>query len=283
MAFTAAAESGRSVNRARSEWWPALPALLTLAVLFTAALAGAVRSSLQAQPLAGGAPSLAAWPRVLGDEAFVAAVWFTAKITLATTLLSIPLALLLAVAVRGRGWARTVMALPVLVPHLLVAAVTVMWLGPGGLVDRAVGAVPFDVVRDPSGLGIVVVYLVKEVPFLALVILASWDDAVAQREEAAAVQGAGLLLRLRYVVLPAVRGPLVIGALLVAAFVVGSFEVPLVVGPTSPDMVATYALRVTRVADLAGRSHAAVALLVATGVALLLAAAAGLSSRNRRE
>lgn len=271
------------MNRARWEWWPALPALLTLAVLFVAALAGAVSSSLQTQPLRGGAHSLAAWQRVLDDDAFVAAVWFTVKIAVATTLLSVPLALLLAVAVRGRGWARTVVALPILVPHLLVAAVTVMWLGPGGLADRALGAVPFDVVRHPSGLGIVVVYLVKEVPFLAMVILASWDDEVAQREEAAAVQGAGLLLRLRHVVLPAVRGPLVIAALLVAAFVVGSFEVPLVVGPTSPDTIATYALRVTQVADLAGRSHAAAALLVATGAALLVAAAAGFSLRSRRE
>jgi putative spermidine/putrescine transport system permease protein len=192
------------------------------------------------------------------------------------------LAFPVALALRGRGAARTLATLPVLVPHLLVAAVAVLWLGPGGVVDRLLGGLPLEVVRAPSGLGIVLVYVVKEVPFLALLLLTAWDGEVSAREEAAAVHGAGPRSRLWHVVLPAVRSHLIVGTLIVAAFVLGSFEVPLVAGPTRPDTIATYALRATKVADLSGRAVAAAALLVATAGALLLAVAAGLTLRRRR-
>jgi putative spermidine/putrescine transport system permease protein len=265
----------------RAAWRGLLPALLVTGLLFGGALVGAARTSLQADPLAGGY-SFDAWRAVLGDVRFGAAVAFTVAVTAATTALSALLAVPVAAALRGRRWSRTVATLPVLVPHLLVAALAVLWLGPGGLVDRVVAGLPVEVVRARSGLGVVVVYLVKEVPFLALLVLSVWDDEVAAREEAAVVHGAGPVATVWHVVLPAVRGPLVVGSLVVAAFVLGSFEVPLVVGPTSPDTVATYALAVTQVADLSGRAEAAAALLVASTGAFLLAVVAGVLGWRRR-
>jgi putative spermidine/putrescine transport system permease protein len=281
----AAGRSGAPSTRPRALtrplWFGVLPALTVTGLLFGGALVGAARTSLQADPLAGGY-SLDAWRAVLGDVRFGAAVGFTVAVTAATTALSAVIAVPVAAALRGRGWSRTITTLPVLVPHLLVAAIVVLWLGPGGLVDRIVAGLPVEVVRARSGLGIVVVYLVKEVPFLALLVLSVWDHEVAAWEEAAAVHGAGTIAAVWHVVLPAVRGPLAIGSLIIAAFVLGSFEVPLVMGPTSPDTVATYALAVTQVADLSGRAEAAAALLVASTGAFLLATAAGVLGWRRR-
>lgn len=262
-------------------WVGAVPALAVTATLFGGAIVGAVRASLRPDPFSDRLV-LDAWQRVLTDPAFADAVRFTVATTLAATALTVLLALPVAAALRGRAWSRTLATLPMLLPHLLVAAVVVLWLGPGGLADRLLGGLPFEVVRSRSGLGIILVYVVKEVPFLALLLLAAWDDEVAAREEVAAVHGAGRVARFRHVVLPGVRGPLLVGSLLVAAFVLGSFEVPLVVGPTRPDTVATYALRVTQVADLSGRAAAAAALLVVTAGALLVAVAAGVTLGRRR-
>lgn len=258
-----------------------MPVLIVLGGLFGGALVGAVRTSLQPDPFSG-RYTFAAWRSVLTDPAFAEAVGFTLAIGVLTTLLSVALAIPVAAALRGRAWARTITALPVLLPHLLLAAVAVLWLAPGGLADRFVGGLALDVIRARSGVGIVLVYLVKEVPFLALLVLTAWDDAVASREEAAAVHGAGRLARWWHVVLPGVRGPLAAGTLVVAAFVLGSFEVPLVVGPTRPDTIATYALRISQVADLSGRAASAAALLTASAGALLLATAAGLLVLRRR-
>ncbi|MDQ4129642.1 MAG: hypothetical protein M3133_01395 [Actinomycetota bacterium] len=157
------------------------------------------------------------------------------------------------------------------VPHLIVAVVVVLWLGAGGLVERALGSLPLTLVRDRAGLGIVLVYVYKEAPFLALLVLAAWGRTVAEREEAAAVLGAPWWQRLRWVVWPAIRAPLGIGSLIVAAFTFGSFEVPLVVGPTYPPTLAVFALHETKTAELAGQSRAAAALLVTAGVPILLA------------
>lgn len=263
-----------------SAWFRAGPALVVTLGLFGGALAGAVRMSLHPDPLTGPA-SLSAWRSLLADRVFTDAVVFTVAVAVATTVLAAGLAVPVAAAIRRRPFVRAVTTLPVLLPHLLVAAVAVLWLAPGGLADRLLGGLPIDVIRARSGLGIVIVYLAKEVPFLVLLVAAAWDDTVEGREEAAAVHGAGRLARWWHVVIPAVRTPLFVGGLLVAAFVLGSFEVPLVVGPTAPDTIATYALRATRVADLSGQAIAAAALLVATAGALLLSIAVGLALRRR--
>ena len=73
---------------------------------------------------------------------------------------------------------------------------------------------------------------------------------------------------------PAVRTSVVTGAVVVAAFVFGAFEIPLLLGPTTPRTLATYALEVSRTGGLDGRAMATVALLVAAGGAIALAALA---------
>ena len=124
-------------------------------------------------------------------------------------------------------------------------------------------------------------YVYKELPFLVLVVLAGWDRHTVQREEAAAALGAGRLQRFRWVVWPAVRTPLVTGALIVAAYVLGAFEVPLLVGPTYPPTLATFAHEHTQAPDLAGVSRAAAALVLVTGLALALALPAARMARSR--
>jgi putative spermidine/putrescine transport system permease protein len=137
-----------------------------------------------------------------------------------------------------------------------------------------VGALPFDAIRDPWGLGIVLVYVYKETPFLVLLLLAAMGRSLGEREEAAAVLGAGPLQRVRWVVWPAIRAPLVVGAIVVMAFVIGAFEVPLAVGPNQPPMLAAYAFEATQGDVISGEQVAAATLVLTTVVAMVLAAVA---------
>ncbi len=159
------------------------------------------------------------------------------------------------------------------------------------LLDERLSALDPEVARrsapgDPAhaaaawSVGIVAVYVIKEVPFLVLLVTAAWGEATREREEAAAVLGASLVTRFRFVTWPAIRLPLVTGSLIVAAFVLGAFEVPLVLGPTYPPTLATLAFEQTRTPDLAGGARAAAILLLATGITLLLA---GLAARVARQ
>jgi putative spermidine/putrescine transport system permease protein len=250
------------------------PAVATLTLLFGGGLAGAVRQSLHPTIDTSGPPELSAWRSILRDPAFADALRFSLHTTLLATALSAVAAVAVAAALRRRGaLPRLLVALPVPVPHLLVAVVAVLWLGPGGLAERTIGALPLQLVRDRAGLGVVLVYLYKETPFLMLLLLARMGGGLAQREEAAAVLGASRWQRLRWVVWPTIRAPLAGGAMIVAAFVLGAFEVPLAVGPSHPPTLATFAYDQPRLDLAAGQAEAAAALLVAAAASIILAVA----------
>ncbi|MTD45213.1 ABC transporter permease subunit [Conexibacter sp. W3-3-2] len=258
-----------------------LPAAALVALLLGGALAGAVRASVT--PL-GGEPTLVAWRDLLAAPEFRDAVVFTVRTAVLTTVLAAALATALALRVRRAGTVvRTLLALPVPVPHLLVATVAVLWLAPGGLAERAIGALPVTLVRDEHGVGIVLVYLYKEVPFLLVLLLAALGRGHAERDEAAAALGLSPLQRLRWVTWPTIRGPLLLGCVVVFAFVLGAFDVPLAVGPTYPQTIAEYALGATQGDVVTGQSTAAAALLLAAAVSVVLAALAVRAARGLRD
>lgn len=258
-------------SRARLRTAAALaPALTVLAVLFGGGLAGAVRTSLI--PFDGEA-SLDSWRTLFDDPAFSDAVLFSLRVSLAATLTAAVAAVGIALVIRGRGTGlRSLVALPVPVPHLLVAVLAVLWLAPGGLADRLLGtAIGGAVIRDRQGLGIVLVYVYKETPFLVLLLLAAMGRGLREREEAAAVLGASAAQRLRWVLWPAIRTPLVVGAIVVGAFTLGAFEVPLTVGPNYPPTLAEFAFQATQNDLLAGEGIAAAALLLTAVASIGLA------------
>lgn len=246
------------------------PALLVLLALFGGGLAGAVRTSLI--PLDGSA-SLDSWRALFADPAFGDAARFSLRVAVTATLLSAAAAAGVALVIRSRGTTlRALVALPVPVPHLLIAVLAVIWLAPGGLADRLLGtALGAAVIRDEQGVGIVLVYVYKETPFLVLLILAAMGRGLAEREEAAAVFGSSLTQRLRWVVWPAIRTPLVVGSIIVGAFTLGAFEVPLTVGPNYPPTLAEFAFQATQNDLLAGEGVAAAALLLTAAASIGLA------------
>lgn len=252
------------------------PALLLLAALFAGALLGAAKVSLV--PLGGGLgeASLDSWRALFDDPAFADSLLFTLRVALISTAVAAALGVALALLLRRSAGTvtRALVALPVPFPHLLVAVVAVVWLAPGGLAERLLGGLPFDFVRDRAGLGVIAVYAYKEAPFIALLVLAAMGRSLEQREEAAAVFGAGPLRRARWVLWPTIRGPLVIGCVIVSAFAVGGLEVPLAIGPNFPPALAEFAYQATQGDVITGEAQAAAALLVAGAMAIVLAAVA---------
>ena len=257
------------------------PSLVLLTLLFGGALLGVAKVSLI--PLGGGLgdASLEQWSATLSDPAFLDSLAFTLRIALVSTAVAAVVGVGLAFALRRHGsGVRTLAALPVPVPHLLVAVVAVVWLAHGGLADRVLGGLPFDFVRDRGGLGVIAVYVYKEAPFIALLTLAAMGSSLEQREEAAAVFGAGALRRALWVGWPTIRGPVLVGCVIVSAFAIGGLEVPLAIGPSYPPALAEYAFESTRGDLLSGEAQAAAALQVAGLLAIVLAALAVRFARN---
>jgi len=261
-----------------------LPAALAVGTLAIAAVAGLVSRSLRPGALIGGELGLSAWSEVLSDPAFRSAVQFTLVVAVISTAIALLIAVPLGLLARQAGpWVRSLLTVLLPVPHLVVAAATVSWFGPGRLLDRAVFEIP--IIGDRFGLGIIVVYVVKEIPFLVLLVVATLDPATDRLDDAARSLGASRWHRWRFILGPRLGWPVGLGSLVVAAFVIGSTEVPLVVGPNRPEVITTYALSIVRINGPIARANAAVALTVAimviVGVALGIVALARLSRRAR--
>ena len=97
---------------------------------------------------------------------------------------------------------RVALTLPVAAPHLVVATLAVLWLAPGGLADRLLPFSTGGLIGAHSGLGVIVVYVAKEAPFLTLLCLAALDTSTEELERTAAMLGATRAQRLRDVLLP---------------------------------------------------------------------------------
>lgn len=233
----------------------------------------------------GGSFTLLHYINLLRSGDLAGSAGFTLAVALAATALSFVVALALALALRGargaRRSARGLVALPLPVPHLVAGAMAVQILSASGLLARALhavggpgarGGIP-GLVFDPWGLGIVLVYAWKEVPWLALVLLSVLEIAGEQHEAVAATLGAGRVRRLLRVVLPlGVRGALP-AVLVIFAYVLGAFEVPLLVGRTWPPMLSVLAYQRFTGVDLDRRAEAfAISVLLSAGVAALIVA-----------
>lgn len=240
------------------------PALLVVGVLFAGGLAAAVVQSLGYMPAIGMTEvSLTAYREVLTDEGFLDSLVLTVYVAGASTLVSTVLAVLAALALRrssGRLSA-VVFQLPVTIPHLVAAvgiALVVSQTGLGARLAAALGLVgePREfpaLLYDRYSVGIILTYVWKEVPFVALVVLASLRGVAAELEDVARTLGANAWQRFWYVVFPVISPGIVAASLIVFAFTFGAFEVPYLLGKSYPTILPVMAYNEYRDIDLTAR------------------------------
>ncbi len=272
------------------------PAVGVIGILFVGGLGVALVQSLGHMPAIGMTEwSLEAYRQVLGDEDFVDSLLLTLYVSGVSTGLSTVLAVLAALALRrSRGrLSAVVFQLPITIPHLVAAvgiALVVAQTGLGARLAAALGLIgePKEfpaLLYDRHSVGIILTYVWKEVPFIALVVLASLRGVASELEEVARTLGAGAWQRFWYVVFPVISPSVVAASLLVFAFTFGAFEVPYLLGKSYPTMLPVMAYNEYREIDLAARPAAMainvlIALITGTAAALYLRLARDLGGRR---
>jgi putative spermidine/putrescine transport system permease protein len=260
------------------------PALLVIAGLFAGGLIEALAQSLGWFPALGMHElTLANYREVLSDPSFVNALLLTCYIAGSATLLSTVLAVGIALLFRRRvpRWLNAVFQLPITVPYLVAAIGIAMLVSQTGLIARVAAALglvgaPRDfppLVHDRFSLGIILTYVWKETPFIALVVLASLSGLTEELEQAARTLGANRRQCFRFVTLPRIAPAVVVASVTVFAFSFGAFETPYLLGRTYPQTLPVLAWNAYRSVDLAERPLAmAIAIVIAcvTGVLALV-------------
>ncbi len=289
------------MTRARETFgiWLALaPALAVVGLLVGASLWYGIAQSLGLLAIIGTSRvSLEAYRDLLSGAGpsgreFWPALGFSLWVSLASTGLAALGALLVAAALSGRrrpadGSTLLMLNLNLAFPHLVWAVALSLLLAQSGLLARLAAALglidapaQFPVlVRDRYGLGIILHYVSKEIPFLVLIVLAVLRTQGAQYDLVAENLGANHWQRLRYVTLPLVLPALAAGSALVFAFSFGAYEVPALLGVRYPRTLAVLALEFFVNPDLNRR---AAGMAISLIISLVTLAIVGLASVKRK-
>ncbi len=267
------------------------PALLVIGTLFAGGLFTAVVQSLGYMPAIGQTDlGLDAYREVLTGEDFLDSLALTFYVAGASTGIATVLAVLAALALRrssGRV-SSVVFQLPITIPHLVAAigiALVVSQTGLGARLATVLGLIgePKDfpaLLYDEYSVGIILTYVWKEVPFIALVVLASLRGVAADLEDVARTLGASAWQRFWFVVFPVISPAVVAASLIVFAFTFGAFEVPYLLGKTYPTILPVMAYNEYRDIDLTARP---VAMAINVLITLITAAFAAAYLRLARD
>jgi putative spermidine/putrescine transport system permease protein len=219
---------------------------------------------------------------VLQDPDFVKSTLLTFYIAATSTLIAAAVSLILALALHHRAarnrFIHFILQIPLTVPHLAVAVSLLMLLAPSGLFARLLLGLGFIessasfplLVNDPWAIGILLVYIWKEVPFITFMLLAVLKNSGPELNQAGATLGACGWQRLRYITLPILAPTLKGACLIVFAFTFGSFEVPYLLGQSHPLTLPVWAYRKYSDVDLLARPEGIAIGLIIAGIIIIL-------------
>lgn len=273
-----------------SPWIALAPALILIMVMMGASLIYGIAQSLGWMSAIGqNGLNLDSYQNLITGQGtagreFWGSLAFSLWVSITSTLISAGLALLVAVWLseqRSSAGAETLaLNWNLAFPHLVWSVALLLFLSQSGLVARWAAALgwiqlPSDfpvVVRDRFGFGIILHYVSKEIPFLALIILAVLRSQPRDYNLVAENLGANRWQRLRYVTLPMVYPAILSGSLLVFAFIFSNYEVPALLGVNYPRMLPVLALKLFNNPDLRSRADGMAISLIITLIVLVTAA-----------
>jgi len=246
-----------------------LPALLVVVLLFGGGFFFVAAESFGYSSAAAETGfTFANFFRLFTDREVIAAFYLTLFVTFAATLLSAICGLLTALWLRKKmrksQLLSALLQFPLAVPHLAVSLLLLNILAPSGIFARffylfGLIETPADfpvLVADEYGIGIIFSYVLKETPFIALIVLTVLVRTGDDLEQVARNLGASAIQRFRFVTLPLTAPSLVFSSLIVWVFVFGAFEVPFILGRSYPAMLAVAVQRKFNGTDLTERPEA---------------------------
>lgn len=258
-----------------------LPAVIVVLSLLGGSLLFAGLESL-GWGLGTGQLSMAHYAAVLSQPGFAQSLALSVFVATVSTVLTVALAVVTALAlrrvVRGRRLLLSIYELPLTLPHLVIAVAFVSLLSQSGLVARVSAAAgliqgPGDfpaLINDRAGIGIILLYTWKQVPFIGVFALSVLRSVGEDYEAVARTLGARPPQVVRHILVPLLLPAIVPGSIIIFAFSFGAFEVPLLLGSRYPSMLSVLAYRLYSDVDLMMRPRAMAMSLFIAVVSLVL-------------
>jgi multiple sugar transport system permease protein len=180
------------------------------------------------------------------DSGLPKAIWISVSFAVISTAVTVPLGVAAAIvtqnAYRGRAWVRAAFLIPYVLPSFVVATVWRTMLQPDGIVNSVLATVGIDgglwLSGPKSYWTLILVEIWAAWPFIYLMALAALQSVDGEVHEASAIDGANWWPKLTHVILPYLRGPVLLACLLATLNHINNFTLPYVLfGAPAPDDV----------------------------------------------
>lgn len=212
--------------------------------------------------------ALAAWPGLQKS------LWLSLKTGLLSTFIAFVLAVLLVAGWQGTRWFKLAHGLlsPLLsLPHTAAALGLAFLIAPSGWIARFLSPWatgwerPPDllILNDPGGWSLIFGLVLKELPFLLLMLIATLPQLqVRDRMNVATALGYGSVLGWCLTVLPGAYRQMRLPVYAVLAYAMSNVDMALILGPTAPPVLSVQILDAMNDPDLRQRAPAAAAALL---------------------
>lgn len=173
-------------------------------------------------------------------------IWISVSFAVLATIATVPLGIAAALVTqnryRGRGVVRAIFLIPYVLPSFVVATVWRTMLQPDGIVNGLLAKIGIHgglwLSGPTSYWTLILVEIWAAWPFIYLMALAGLQSVDGEVHEASAVDGAEWWPKLTRVILPYVRGPVLLACLLATLNHINNFTLPFVLfGAPAPDDV----------------------------------------------
>jgi putative spermidine/putrescine transport system permease protein len=183
---------------------------------------------------------------VLTDKDFLLSLRFSLYISLLSSMIAVIVGVLLAYSILRskykKGIEDVIYKLPIIVPHSVAALLVYNVLAQSGILPRLLYNLGIisnqtsfpSLIFDRKGIGIITAYLWKEIPFIAMLVYTVLSNINDKLSEAALNLGANRRQVFWHILLPLIMPTILSSFIIIFAFSFGAFEVPYLLGPTSP-------------------------------------------------
>lgn len=260
-----------------------MPVVLILVSVFLSGILMALVQSFGYFPLIGLEDfTLKYYREVLSDTNFLSSLRFSLYTSLVSSVISMIFGVLLAYSIyRMKGGKRAVESLyriPLMVPHIVSALLVYNILSQTGMIPRLLyGAGLINdhsqfpaMLYDKRGIGIIIAYLWKEIPFVALTAYTILGKVSNRLSDVAHNLGANHRQVFFHVLLPLMMPSLFSAFIMIFAFSFGAYEVPFLLGPTQPKALPVQAFIEYNNPILQNRPYAMVYNIIIIGISVIL-------------
>ena len=221
------------------------------------------------------------YKEILSNQQFINSLMLSLKTSIISSTIATIIGILLAYLMTKSRVSKLrcfLLNLPIIVPHIIVVMLAFAVFSKTGIISRMLYNLNLindsrefvSLVNDKAGIGIIIVYIYKGMPFIAITVYNILKSLDVRLEDVALNLGANKFQVLKLVIMPQIMPTILSSFIVIFAFSFGSFEVPYLIGATNPKALPVNAYINYINTDLAQRPLSMAMNSILTGISFIL-------------